>query len=101
MGPWLTTADELGDPHDLGIRCWVNGELRQSSNTRHLIFDIRAQIAHLSQAMTLEPGDVLFTGTPGGVGAAMDPRRFLKAGDVVRCEIDRLGAIEAVMADEA
>ena len=101
MGPWLTTADELGDPHDLGIRCWVNGELRQSSNTRHLIFDIRAQIAHLSQAMTLEPGDVLFTGTPGGVGAAMDPRRVLKAGDVVRCEIDRLGAIEAVMADEA
>ena len=100
FGPWLTTADEVGDPHDLGLRCLVNGEKRQDSNTRHLVFDLRQQISHLSQAMTLEPGDVLFTGTPGGVGAAMDPRRFLKAGDVVRCEIDRLGAIEAVMADE-
>lgn len=100
IGPWLTTADELGDPHTLGLRCFVNGEMRQESNTSHLVFDICQQIAHLSQGMTLEPGDVLFTGTPGGVGAAMDPRRFLKAGDVVRCEIDRLGAIEGVMADE-
>ncbi|WP_226016466.1 fumarylacetoacetate hydrolase family protein [Novosphingobium sp. FKTRR1] len=100
FGPWLTSADELGDPHDLGIRCFVNGEKRQDSNTRHLVFDLRQQIAHLSQAMTLEPGDLLFTGTPGGVGAAMEPRCFLKAGDVVRCEIDRLGAIEGVMADE-
>lgn len=100
IGPWLTTADEVGDPHSLGLRCFVNGEKRQDSNTAHLIFDIRQQIAHLSQAMTLEPGDVLFTGTPGGVGAAMDPRRFLKAGDVVRCEIDRLGAIEGTMANE-
>ncbi|WP_408590984.1 fumarylacetoacetate hydrolase family protein [Novosphingobium sp.] len=100
FGPWLTSADELGDPHDLGIRCFVNGEKRQDSNTRHLVFNLRQQIAHLSQAMTLEPGDLLFTGTPGGVGAAMEPRCFLKAGDVVRCEIDRLGAIEGVMADE-
>ncbi len=101
MGPWLTTADELGDPHRLGIRCFVNGGKRQDSNTAHLVFNIWQQIEHLSAAMTLEPGDVIFTGTPGGVGAAMDPRQFLKAGDVVRCEIDELGAIEGVMQTEA
>lgn len=100
MGPWLTTADEVADPHTLGIRCFVNGEKRQDSNTRNLVFNLWQQIEHLSQAMTLEPGDVIFTGTPGGVGAAMDPRQFLKAGDVVRCEIDGLGAIEGTMAAE-
>ncbi|TRW14787.1 fumarylacetoacetate hydrolase family protein [Glacieibacterium frigidum] len=100
MGPWIVTADELGDPHDLGLRCFVNGEKRQDSNTSHLVFNIWQQVEHLSVGMTLEPGDVLFTGTPGGVGAAMNPRRFLTAGDVVRCEIDRLGAIEGVMRDE-
>lgn len=100
MGPWITTADEVGDPHQLGIRCFVNGEQRQSSNTAHLVFNIWQQIEHLSAAMTLEPGDVIFTGTPGGVGAAMDPRRFLQPGDVVRCEIDTLGAIEAPMQAE-
>ncbi|MCE3589944.1 fumarylacetoacetate hydrolase family protein, partial [Escherichia coli] len=87
------------DPHALDLRCFVNGELRQQSNTRHLVFDLWQQIEHLSTAMTLEPGDLIFTGTPGGVGAAMDPRRFLKAGDVVRCEIDTLGHIEAAMAN--
>ena len=100
IGPWITTADELGDPHGLGIRCLVNGELRQNSNTANLVFDLWQQIEHLSVGMTLEPGDIIFTGTPGGVGAAMDPRQFLKAGDVVRCEIDQLGAIEASMAQE-
>ena len=100
MGPWLTTSDEIGDPHALDIRCWVNGELRQSSNTRHLVFDLWQQIEHLSVGMTLEPGDVIFTGTPGGVGAAMDPRRFLAPGDTVRCEIGQLGAIEGVMVAE-
>ena len=94
IGPWITGADEVSDPHALGIRCLVNGEERQHSNTRHLVFDVFAQVAQLSQAMTLEPGDLIFTGTPGGVGAAMDPRRFLKAGDVVRCEIEGLGFIE-------
>lgn len=98
IGPWITTADEVADPHALGLRCFVNDEKRQDSNTRHLVFNIWDQIEHLSQAMTLEPGDLIFTGTPGGVGAAMDPRQFLKAGDVVRCEIDGLGAIEATMA---
>ena len=100
MGPWIVTADEVGDPHALGIRCFVNGEKRQDSNTAHLVFDIWQQVEHLSTGMTLEPGDVLFTGTPGGVGAAMDPRRFLQPGDVVRCEIDGLGHIEGLMAAE-
>jgi 2-keto-4-pentenoate hydratase/2-oxohepta-3-ene-1,7-dioic acid hydratase in catechol pathway len=100
IGPWITTADEVGDPHSLGLRCFVNGEKRQDSNTRHLVFDIWDQIAHLSQAMTLEPGDLIFTGTPGGIGAAMEPRQFLKAGDIVRCEVDRLGAIEAALVAE-
>jgi len=101
MGPWIVTADEIDDPHTLGIRCFVNGEKRQDSNTSHLIFDIWQQVEHLSVGMTLEPGDVLFTGTPGGIGAAMDPRKFLKAGDVVRCEVDCIGMIEGVMQGEA
>lgn len=101
IGPWITTADEVGDPHTLGLKCFVNGEQRQNSNTKHLVFNIWDQIEHLSQAMTLEPGDLIFTGTPGGVGAAMNPRQFLKAGDVVRCEIERLGAIEGAMAADA
>lgn len=100
MGPWIVTADELGDPHDLGIRCFVNGEERQNSNTQHLVYNVWQQVEHLSVGMTLEPGDCLFTGTPGGIGAAMDPRQFLKAGDVVRTEIDRLGAIEGTMVAE-
>ena len=100
FGPWITTADAV-DPHGLGIRCLVNGQKRQESNTRHLVFDVWAQIEHLSAAMTLEPGDVIFTGTPSGVGAAMNPRQFLKAGDVVRVEIDALGAIENRFAPQA
>ena len=94
FGPWITTVDEAPDPHGRDIRCLVNGEMRQSSNTRHMIFDVWAQVAHLSQAMTLEPGDVIFTGTPSGIGAARNPRVFLKPGDVVRVEIEGLGAIE-------
>jgi 2-keto-4-pentenoate hydratase/2-oxohepta-3-ene-1,7-dioic acid hydratase in catechol pathway len=101
FGPWITTSDEVSDPHALDIKCWVNDELRQNSNTKHLIFDIFDQIVQLSGAMTLEPGDIIFTGTPGGVGAAMDPRRFLKAGDRVRCEVGGLGTIDAVCAPEA
>lgn len=93
FGPWITTADEI-DPHGLDIRALVNGEVRQSSNTRHLVFDVWDQVEHLSGAMTLEPGDLIFTGTPGGVGAAMKPPKFLRPGDKVRIEIDGLGAIE-------
>ncbi len=94
FGPWITTMDEAIDPHGRDIRCTVNGELRQSSNTRHLVFDVWAQVEHLSQAMTLEPGDLIYTGTPGGIGAAMKPMKFLQPGDVVRVEIEGLGAIE-------
>ena len=94
MGPWLVTPDAVGDPHGLELRTWVNGELRQHSNTAQLIFDCFAQVEHLSTAFTLEPGDVVTTGTPAGVGGAMKPPRFLVAGDVVRIEIDRIGAIE-------
>ncbi|MGA1342676.1 MAG: fumarylacetoacetate hydrolase family protein [Hyphomonas sp.] len=100
LGPWIVTADEVSDPHGLGLRCFVNGEKRQESNTRHLVFNIWQQIEHLSLGMTLEPGDVVFTGTPGGVGAAMDPRQFLKPGDVVRCEVDGLGFIEGAIVAE-
>lgn len=101
IGPWIVTADEVGDPHALGLRCFVNGQKRQDSSTRHLVFNIWQQIEHLSLGMTLEPGDVVFTGTPGGIGAAMDPRQFLKPGDVVRCEVDGLGHIEATMVAES
>jgi 2-keto-4-pentenoate hydratase/2-oxohepta-3-ene-1,7-dioic acid hydratase in catechol pathway len=94
LGPWLTTADEVGDPHALELRTFVNGELRQHSNTRELLFDCYALIEHLTSAFTLEPGDVISTGTPGGVGMASNPPRWLRAGDVVRIEIERLGALE-------
>lgn len=94
IGPYLVTPDEVGDPHDLDIRCLVNGEERQSSNTKHLIFDCFDAIAHLTQAFTLDIGDVLFMGTPAGVGVAMKPPLFLKEGDVVRVEIDKVGHIE-------
>ncbi len=100
FGPWIMTPDEVGDPHTLGIRAFVNGEKRQDSNTKNLVFNIFDQIAHISKAMTLEPGDVIFTGTPGGVGAAMKPPKFLKAGDVTRIEIDKIGAIEATIRPE-
>ncbi len=96
FGPWITTSDEIPDPHALDLSCAVNGEQRQKSNTRNLVFNIWDQIEHLSTAMTLQPGDLIFTGTPGGVGAAMEPRRFLQEGDRVRCEIDGLGAIENI-----
>ncbi|HKY89570.1 MAG TPA: fumarylacetoacetate hydrolase family protein [Nevskiaceae bacterium] len=92
FGPWITTADEIADPQALGIRCLVNGESRQDSNTREMVFDVWQMVAHLSQAMTLEPGDLVLTGTPAGVGAVR--KLYLKAGDKVRVEIDGLGALE-------
>jgi len=94
LGPWLVTPDEVGDPHNLEVRCWVNGEERQHSNTRHLIFDCFDAIAHLTQAFTLDVGDVLYMGTPSGVGVAMQPPHFLKADDVVKVEVEKLGFIE-------
>ena len=88
MGPWMMTADELGDPHGLRLRTWVNDDLRQDSTTDNLIFDCWQMVEHLSTAFTLEPGDVISTGTPGGVGIARTPPLLLQHGDVVRIEID-------------
>jgi 2-keto-4-pentenoate hydratase/2-oxohepta-3-ene-1,7-dioic acid hydratase in catechol pathway len=93
-GPWIVTPDELGDPHQLRIQCFVNGELRQHSNTRELIYNCFEQVAYLSRVMTLEPGDVILTGTPGGVGMGSKPPRWLRAGDVVRVDIEGIGTIE-------
>jgi 2-keto-4-pentenoate hydratase/2-oxohepta-3-ene-1,7-dioic acid hydratase in catechol pathway len=94
LGPSLVTPDEVGDPHDLGVRLLIGDELLQNGSTRDLIFSIPEIVAFLSQAMTLIPGDVIATGTPAGIGATRDPARFLRPGDCVRIEIDRLGALE-------
>lgn len=94
IGPWIVTADEIADPQNLELRCFVNGDLRQSNNTSQMIHRIADQIAYLSTAFTLEPGDLIATGTPEGVGIGMEPQRFLGEGDVVRCEVDGIGAIE-------
>jgi acylpyruvate hydrolase len=93
-GPWVTTADEVGDPHALRLRTWVNGELRQDARTDDLIFKVPELVAFIAETCTLEPGDLILTGTPSGVGVFMDPKRFLEPGDRVRIEIERLGAIE-------
>jgi acylpyruvate hydrolase len=97
-GPWITTADEVADPHALTLRTWVNGELRQDSSTSDLIFGVPEIVAFLREAITLEPGDLILTGTPSGVGQALDPPRFLGGGDRVRIEIEGLGAIEHAIA---
>jgi 2-keto-4-pentenoate hydratase/2-oxohepta-3-ene-1,7-dioic acid hydratase in catechol pathway len=100
LGPWIVTSDELPDPHCLDLKTWVNGELRQSSNTKQLIFDCFALVEHLSTAFTLEPGDVIATGTPGGVGIGMKPPQLLKVGDVVKIAIDGVGEIENAVIEE-
>lgn len=100
MGPWIVTGDELPDPHGLELKTWVNGELRQHSNTKHLIFDCFDLVEHLSTAFTLEPGDVIPTGTPSGVGIGSNPRTYLAAGDAVRIEIDGIGEIENTVVAE-
>ena len=93
LGPVIVTADEIGDPHALDLETWVNGDLRQRSNTRELIFDCYYLVEHLSTAFTLEPGDVVSTGTPSGVGAAMSPPTFLAPGDTVRVAIAGIGEL--------
>ncbi|UOQ50011.1 fumarylacetoacetate hydrolase family protein [Gracilibacillus caseinilyticus] len=93
IGPWLVTRSELADPSNLAITSYVNQEVRQSSNTKHLIFDIEYLISFISSLMTLEPGDIIFTGTPDGVGLAMNPSRFLQAGDTVKLEIEKVGTL--------
>ena len=100
LGPWMVTPDEIGDPHNLRVTCAVNGEIRQSGNTSEMINDCWAQIAYLSTVCTLEPGDVIATGTPSGTGGSMRPLGLLKPGDIVRCEIERIGAIEATVVAE-
>jgi 2-keto-4-pentenoate hydratase/2-oxohepta-3-ene-1,7-dioic acid hydratase in catechol pathway len=102
LGPWVVTADELGDPHNLGIKTFVNGEQRQNGNTREMVFNCFEQVAHLSEAFTLEPCDVIATGTPAGVGAAREPfpEGLLKVGDVVRIEIDGIGELTNTVIDE-
>jgi acylpyruvate hydrolase len=94
MGPWIVTPDEIPDPHDLDIACRVNGDLRQTSNTRELIFTVPYLVEYLSRDMTLEPGDVVSTGTPGGVGVYRDPPVFLQAGDVMTLTIEGIGRLE-------
>lgn len=101
FGPWIVTPDDMTDPHQLSMRMLVNGEVRQEVNTGEMIYNIWQQIAYLSTVMTLEPGDVLATGTPSGVGIAHTPPKFLKVGDVARVEIDGVGHIENTVVMEA
>jgi 2-keto-4-pentenoate hydratase/2-oxohepta-3-ene-1,7-dioic acid hydratase in catechol pathway len=100
FGPAIVTPDEAGEVSAREIRTFVNGELRQAGRPSQMIHDIAAQIEHLTAAFTLEPGDVIYTGTPAGVGAGFDPPKWLKAGDTVRIEIDGLGHIENKIVDE-
>ena len=93
MGPWIVTADEIPDPQQLDLRCWVNGQLKQEGNTRQQIFSIAATIATLSRSMSLEAGDVIATGTPAGVGFARTPPEFLQPGDLVECEVTGIGRL--------
>lgn len=93
LGPWLVTSDEIGDPHNLDLKTWIDDELRQNSNTRNMIFNCYEMIAYLSQAMTLEPGDVIATGTPAGVGVKMTPRGYMLPGQTARIEIEDIGTL--------
>lgn len=93
LGPWLVTSDEVPDPQALGLRCWLNGDLRQDSNTSDMIFSVAEIVSYASRYMTFEAGDVISTGTPEGVIMGMDPRVWMKAGDVVSVEVDGLGRL--------
>ncbi len=100
LGPYLLTADEIGDPHNLGIKTWINEELRQNTNTSQMLFSCYEMVAYLSTVMTLEPGDMISTGTPAGVGVKMKPRGYLKAGQTVKIEIEKLGCLSNPVIDE-
>ena len=93
MGPVIVSADEIPDPQVLNLSSWVNGQLKQSSNTRHQVFSVATTISILSQGMRLEPGDIIATGTPSGVGFARKPPEFLRPGDVVECEVEGIGRL--------
>jgi len=101
IGPWIVTKDEIGDPHSLDIRMVINGEVLQDSNTKHLIFKIPELIGYLSSVFTLEPGDIVSTGTPSGVGAARKPPRWLRPGDDVRVLIPAIGELRNPVVAEA
>ena len=94
IGPWIVTPDELPNPHSLSLRTWVNGELRQDGNTSELVYRFTEMIEELTTVFTLEPGDILATGSPAGVGAARKPPLYLRSGDLVRVEIEGIGYIE-------
>jgi 2-keto-4-pentenoate hydratase/2-oxohepta-3-ene-1,7-dioic acid hydratase in catechol pathway len=100
VGPYLVTADEVRDPQNLHLHCWVNGDLRQSSNTEKMIFPVAEMISDLSRVMTLEPGDVIFTGTPEGVIAGREDKVWLKPGDEIVCEVEGLGRLVNKLAAE-
>jgi len=93
MGPWLVTPDEIGDPQDLALKCVVSGQTMQASSTAQMIFSVADIIEYLSRVLTLEPGDVVATGTPPGVGFARTPPRYLHAGDVVECTVEKIGTL--------
>ena len=99
-GPWILTADEVPDPSALELKTYVNGVEKQSALTNDLLFNLPQLIEYVSTAFTLEPGDVIFTGTPAGVGQARDPQEWLKAGDTVRVEISGLGSLENPVIEE-
>ncbi len=94
VGPWIVTPDEIGDPQNLSIKTWVNDDLRQNFNTENMVFDCYYLIEYLSQVMTLEPGDIIATGTGSGVGVKMKPRGYMKPGDEVRIEIEKIGVLK-------
>ena len=97
LGPYLVTADEVGDPNRLGIRAWLNGELRQDSSTRDMVFSVQEIVSYVSRYMTLDPGDIILTGTPEGVIFGDDPAVWLEAGDEVSVEVESLGRLTNVM----
>lgn len=100
MGPWIVTADEIADPHNLNIKTWIDDELRQDSNTKHMIFNCYQMVEYLSKAMTLEAGDVISTGTPSGVGVKMKPRGYMKPGQIAKIEIEGIGILTNPVIEE-
>lgn len=100
MGPWIVTADEIDNPHNLSIKTWINDELRQNSNTKHMLVNCFEMVTYLSKAMTLEPGDVISTGTPSGVGVKMQPRGYMTPGQTVKIQIESIGTLINPVIDE-
>lgn len=100
VGPWLVTSDEIADPHKLSIKTWLNEDLRQNFNTENMVFDCYYLVEYLSQVMTLEPGDIIATGTSSGVGVKMKPRGYMKPGDEIRIEIEKIGVLKNPIIEE-